>query len=309
MMDDECQRLLPLSSNLKQRALIYKLIRSFFEKRDFLEVETPVRVPSIAPEPYIVPFDSDGWYLSTSPELHMKRVLAAGYRRLFQLSRCFRKGEQGHLHNPEFTMLEWYCAGVDYRQIIHHTEELVVLLASAFGFNTTIRYGAQDIDISLPWPRITVRDVYMRFAGWDPIATPDPLRFDIDMVEKIMPNFSKDRPTILLDYPAFAAALARLKPDEPGIVERSEIFIGGLELANIYSELVDADEQKKRFQEAIEQIQCERGKQIAMPEKFLRAVPFITECGGAALGVDRLVMLLCNADSIDKVIPFTADTA
>jgi elongation factor P--(R)-beta-lysine ligase len=307
-MDDERQRLLHLEPDLKKRALIYKLIRQFFADRGFLEVETPVHVPAIAPEPYIIPFESDGWFLSTSPELHMKRMLAAGYKRLFQFSRCFRKGEQGRLHNPEFTMLEWYCAGADYFVIIQHIEDLIAYLAVGIGFKT-IRYGKLDFDISTPWTRITVRDAYIKFAGWDPITTPDPLRFDIDMAEKVIPAFSKNYPTVLLDYPAFAAALARLKPDNPGVAERAEVFFGELELANVYSELVDVGEQEKRFKEAIAQIEKEQGKQMAMPEKFIEAVPYIPQCGGVALGIDRLVMLLCNASSIDEVMPFTADTA
>jgi lysyl-tRNA synthetase class 2 len=305
-MDDERQRLLHLESNLKKRALIYKLIRQFFADRGFLEVETPVRVPVVAPEPYIVPVESDGWFLSTSPELHMKRMLAAGYKKLFQFSRCFRKGEQGRLHNPEFTMLEWYCTDAGYYVIIQQVEDLVTYLAKAIGFRK-ITYGKLDFDISAPWSRITVRDAYIKSAGWDPVANPDPLKFDIDMVEKVIPAFSKDHPTVLLDYPAFAAALARLKPGDGKVAERAEIFFGELELANIYSELVDADEQKKRFQEAIEQIEKEQGKHPAMPDKFIEAVPFMPQCGGIALGIDRLVMLLCNAASIDEVMPFTAD--
>jgi lysyl-tRNA synthetase class 2 len=305
-MDDERQRLLNLESNLKKRALIYKLIRQFFADRGFLEVETPVRVPVVAPEPYIVPVESDGWFLSTSPELHMKRMLAAGYKKLFQFSRCFRKGEQGRLHNPEFTMLEWYCTDAGYYVIIQQVEDLVTYLAKAIGFRK-ITYGKLDFDISAPWSRITVRDAYIKSAGWDPVANPDTLKFDIDMVEKVIPAFSKDHPTVLLDYPAFAAALARLKPGDGKVAERAEIFFGELELANIYSELVDADEQKKRFQEAIEQIEKEQGKQMSVPDKFIEAVPHIPQCGGIALGIDRLVMLLCNAASIDEVMPFTAD--
>jgi lysyl-tRNA synthetase class 2 len=248
-MHDEKQHLLQLEPNLKKRALIYKLIRRFFEDRGFLEVETPVRVPVIAPEEYIVPFESDGWFLSTSPELHMKRMLAAGYKKLFQFSRCFRKGEQGRLHNPEFTMLEWYCANASYMVIIQHTEDLVAYLAKAMDLRR-IEYGKLIFDISAPWSRMTIKDAYLKFAGWDPTTHNDPLRFDIDMAEKIIPGLSKDHPTVLLDYPSYAAALARIKPDNPAVAERAEIFFGELELANIYSELVDANEQKKRFHES-----------------------------------------------------------
>jgi lysyl-tRNA synthetase class 2 len=309
MSDDERRRLIRLKPNLERHALIFELIRTFFRERAFLEVETPIRVPAIAPELHIAPFKSEAWFLSTSPELHMKRMLAAGYDRLFQVSRCFRKGERGRWHNPEFTMLEWYCAGADYRQMIQDIEQLVVTLASKLGLNTTVKYGGQDIDISLPWPRVTVRDAFLHAAGWDPIAEADPLRFDIDLVAKVLPSFIPDRPTVLIDYPASAASLARLNPNEPGVAERAEVFAGGLELANVYSELRDAREQERRFQEAIEQIHNEQGQQIAMPEQFIEAVAHLPECGGVALGIDRLVMLLCNADSIDEVIAFTVDTA
>jgi lysyl-tRNA synthetase class 2 len=307
-MDDEKQRLLKLESNLKTRALIYKLIRQFFTERGFLEVETPLRVPVIAPEAYIVPLESEGWFLSTSPELHMKRMLAAGYKKIFQFSRCFRKGEQGRLHNPEFTMLEWYYANAGYMVIIQQIEDLIAYLAKALGFRK-IRYGKLEFDISAPWSRLTVKDAYIKFAGWDPTTRHDPLRFDIDMAEKVIPGLSKDHPTVLLDYPSYAAALARIKPDNPAVAERAEVFFGELELANIYSELVDAGEQERRFIEAIEQIEKEQGKRMQMPQKFLEAVPNIPECGGVALGIDRLVMLLCNAASIDEVMPFTADNA
>ena len=308
-MVEERSRLIRLEHNLRRRASIYELVRVFFKQQGFLEVETPIRVPTVAPELYITPFKSEAWFLSTSPELHMKRMMAAGYERLFQISRCFRSSERGRWHNPEFTLLEWYRAGADYKQIIHDTEQLVVTLAGKLGFKRNIQYQGQEIDLRFPWPRVTVRDAFLRAAGWDPVAESDPLRFDIDLVDKVLPSFTKDRPTVLMDYPAEMASLARLKPDEPGVAERAEIFIGGLELANIYSELRDAKEQEKRFREAIEQISKEEGQRRAMPQSFLEAISHLPDCGGAAMGMDRLVMLLCNAGSIDEVMAFTVDTA
>jgi len=309
MIEDDCNRLIRLKPNLQRRALIYEFIRAFFIEQGFLEVETPIRVPTIAPELHITPFESDSWFLATSPELHMKRMLAAGYDRLFQISHCFRSGERGRWHNPEFTLLEWYCAGADYKQVIQNIEQLVLTLAGKLGFGNKIKYRGQDIDISLPWPRVTVRDAFLQAAGWDPIAKPDPLRFDTDLVTKVLPSFMTSRPTVLMDYPEAMASLARLKPDETRVAERAEVFIGGLELANVYSELRDAREQESRFREAIEQIYKEQGKQIAMPQKFLETIAYLPDCGGAALGIDRLVMLLCNVDSIDEVIAFTVETA
>jgi lysyl-tRNA synthetase class 2 len=309
MAEDEHRRLARLVPNLRRRAQIYEFIRAFFKERDFLEVETPIRAPAIAPEPFIVPFQSEDWFLAASPELHMKRLLAAGYKKLFQFSHCFRKGERGRWHNPEFIMLEWYRTGADYLGIIHDTEQLIASIANKLGLKNTIKYQGQKIDISLPWPRLTVRDAYIKSAGWDPVAENDPVRFDMDFVSKVLPAFSPDRPTVLIDYPTPQASLARLKPANPLVAERAEVFIGGLELANAYSELVDAREQEKRFREAIEEIRRERGQDMPLPDSFIKAVTRLPECGGIALGIDRLVMLFCDAASIDDVMPFTIDTA
>ena len=308
MAEDEHRRLARLAPNLRRRAQIYDFIRAFFKERDFLEVETPIRAPAIAPEPFIVPFQSEDWFLAASPELHMKRLLAAGYEKLFQFSHCFRKGERGRWHNPEFIMLEWYRQGADYLGIIQDTEQLIASIANKLGLKNTIKYQGQKIDISLPWPRITVKDAYLKSAGWNPVAANDPARFDVDFIDKILPAFSPLRPTVLIDYPAPQASLARLKPGNPFIAERAEVFIGGLELANAYSELVDAREQENRFREAIEEIRRERGQDMPLPESFIKAVARLPECGGIALGIDRLVMLFCDAASIDDVMTFTTDT-
>lgn len=308
MTADDFNRLAHLSPNLKKRALIYDYIRAFFKERGFLEVDTPIRAPAIAPEANIEPFESEGWFLAASPELHMKRLLAAGYDKLFQFSHCFRKGERGLWHNPEFIMLEWYRKGFGYLNIIQDTEQMVQYVAVKLGLKNTIKYRGRDIDITPPWPRITVRHAYMIAAGWDPVAEYDPERFDIDFIAKVLPSFAPNRPTVLLDYPAPAASLARLKTEDPFVAERAEVFIGGLELANVYSELTDVREQSARFREAIEEIYRERGKAMPLPEPFLRAVARLPDCGGIALGIDRLVMLFCDAHSIDEVIAFTGDS-
>jgi lysyl-tRNA synthetase class 2 len=308
MTEDESTRLARLRPNLERRAFIFKHIRDFFNEQGFLEVETPIRAPTIAPEQFIVPFQSEDWFLAASPELYMKRLLAAGYDKIFQFSHCFRKGERGRWHNPEFIMLEWYRKGADYLKIIDDTEKLIITVARKLGHKKIIKYQGQEIDISRPWPRITVRDAYIKSAGWDPITENDLEGFDLDFIEKVLPGLAKDRPTVLMDYPAAQASLARLKPGNPQVAERAEVFIGGLELANAYSELVDVKEQAKRFREAIEQIKKERGQVMPLPEKFLESMKSLPECGGIALGVDRLVMLFCDADTIDDVIAFTQNT-
>jgi lysyl-tRNA synthetase class 2 len=309
MAEAEPERLARLQSNLRRRALIHEYIRSFFKEQDFLEVDTPVRAPAIAPEEFITPFTSEGWFLAASPELHMKRLLAAGYERIFQFSRCFRQGERGRRHNPEFVMLEWYRAGADYNQIILDIEKLITTVAGGLGFKNKIKYQGQIIDIRPPWPRVTVGEAFLSAAGWDPLAINDSLRFDTDFVTKVLPAFSPARPTVLVDYPAPLASLARLKPDNPLVAERAEVFIGGLELANAYSELTDVKEQEKRFREVIEKIQKERKQRMPLPQKFLDSMPHLPECGGVALGVDRLVMLFCDTASIDDVMAFTVDEA
>ena len=309
MTDDERQRLERLATNLKRRALIYQTIRSFFNEQGFLEVETPVRSPAIAPEKEIIPIESEGWFLSTSPELYMKRLLAAGYDKIYQFGRCFRKDEHGKYHNPEFTLLEWYRKGVNYEQMMTDTEQLITTIASGLGLGNTLHYRDNAIDLSLPWERLTVSDAFQKLAGWDPTSAPDVRRFDEDTVLKIIPNLNPYRPTFLVDYPAPMASLARLKPNNPQVAERVELFIGGLELANAYSELIDQREQAIRFRKEIEQIKREQSRIAPMPEKFLRAVSNLPECAGIALGMDRLVMLFCNANSIDEVMPFTIDEA
>jgi lysyl-tRNA synthetase class 2 len=309
MTDDERQRLERLLPNLKRRAFIYETIRSFFNKQGFLEVETPTRSPAIAPEKEIVPIDSDGWFLSTSPELYMKRLLAAGYDRIYQFNRCFRKGERGKYHNPEFTLLEWYRKGASYEQMMTDTEQLVNTIAARLGVGSTLRYRGKTIDLSLPWERLTVSEAFKALAGWDPTVDPDIRRFDEDTVLKVIPNLKPNRPTFLVDYPAPMASLARLKPGNSRVAERVELFIGGLELSNAYSELNNQKEQEARFQKEIEEIKKEQHRIAPMPDKFLKAVANLPECAGNALGIDRLVMLFCDAGSIDEVMPFTVDEA
>jgi lysyl-tRNA synthetase class 2 len=309
MVENENSRLQRLRPNLQRRAIILDASREFFKNQGFLEVETPTRVPSVAPEPYIIPFESGSWFLTTSPELHMKRLLSAGYEKLFQFSHCFRREERGRWHNPEFTMLEWYRAGADYHQIICDIELLVIGLAGKLGFKNIIKYNGRTIDILPPWPRTTVKDAFMNAAGWDPVTEHDARRFDIDFVEKVLPSFNPLRPTVLVDYPAKMASLARLKRGNADVAERAEVFIGGLELANAYSELADAAEQVRRFRAAIEQIRQERNQETALPRLFIEALGSLPACGGVALGVDRLVMLLCDAASIDDVMTFTIDNA
>lgn len=306
MYREEASRLARIKPKLECRAKIIDGIRAFFYRQQFLEVETPLLTPVIAPERFISPYTSEGWFLSTSPELQMKRLLSAGYEKIFQIAHCFRKEERGKQHNPEFTMLEWYRSKADYRQIIDDTEKMVSEIFDQLGRGTSLVFQGQKINLALPWPRITVREAYLKWAGWDPVRSFDSLRFDLDMVDKVIPNLPISRPMVLLDYPRECASLARLKAGNPEEAERVEIFLGGLEIANGFSELNDPAEQEKRFKEEIVEIQRQGGP-AAMPQKFLESVAFLPESAGMALGIDRLAMLFCDAGSIDEVIAFPSD--
>ena len=309
MTDADLLRLERLKANLERRAAILRMTRRFFDGQGFLEIDTPIRSPAIAPEKEIIPFESEGWFLATSPELYMKRLLAAGYERIYQIVHCFRKDERGRLHNPEFTLLEWYRAGADYQGMINDTEGLVLSISNQLGFGDSIKYQGKTVDLSPPWGQITARDLYMQMAQWDPVASPDPARFDEDMVAKVIPHLNPHRPLVVTEYPAPLASLARLKPGNHQVAERAEVFIGGMELANTYSELTDPQVQEGRFLTEIEQIRREQGRDAPLPRKFLDSLPRLPPCAGIALGMDRLVMLFCDAASIDEVMPFTADAA
>jgi lysyl-tRNA synthetase class 2 len=295
----------PSTRNLTIRSKALQACREFFYSAGFIEVETPVRIPAPAPELHIDAPASGGAWLRASPELHMKRLLADGHERIFQIGPCFRQGERGARHAPEFTMLEWYRTPADYADILRDCEGLVRYVVRQVTGGTTLTCGSRMIDVATPWPRLTVREAFRQHAGWDPVTSFDADRFDLDMVNQVEPALPASRPCVLMDYPAAAAALARLKPGDPAVAERWELYLGGLEIANAYSELTDAGTQRKRFQE------CNRDRQAAgraaypLDEPFLAALTRgLPPCGGIALGIDRLVMLLCNARVIDEVRPF-----
>ena len=290
---------------LALRSAALRVVRDFFYGRSFIEVDTPVRIQAPAQETHIDAPPSGNAWLRPSPELHMKRLLAAGHTRIFQMGPCFRSGECGSRHNPEFTMLEWYRAGADYTDILRDTEALVTRVFTTLLKRTTFTYRGTAIKLALPWTRVSVRDAYWWWAGWDPVEQWDADRFDADMVEKIEPMLPRDTPCVLTDYPIPAASLARLKPDDPSVAERWEVYIGGLELANAYSELCDPVIQRKRFLKAAAE-RCALGKsEYPFDEDFFAALEQgMPPCGGIALGIDRLVMLLCDAADIADVRPF-----
>jgi len=280
---------------LSERARVLREIRAFFDARGFTEVETPVRIPAPAPEPHIDCPPSGDWFLRASPELQMKKLLAAGMERIYQIGPCFREGENGSRHNPEFTMLEWYRANADYNDISVDMETLVGEV-----LRTTGTTGILPVAPSTPFTRITVREAYLRWAGWDPVEAWDQDRFDFDMATKIEPNLPKG-PLFLMDYPAPAASLARLKADDPRVAERWELYVDGLELANAFTELTDPVEQRRRFEGARAERRALGEADYPLDEAFLDALARMPPSGGVALGVDRLVMLACGVCDISEV--------
>jgi len=296
---------IPSPRNLAIRSQALQATREFFWAAGFIEVETPVRIPTPAPELHIdAPASGRAW-LRTSPELHMKRLLASGCERIFQIGPCFREGERGTRHAPEFTLLEWYRTPANYVDILRDCEGLVRQVVRRMTGGRIISSGDRRIDLSAPWVRLTVREVFQQHAGWDPVAAYDAARFDHDMVAKVEPALPADRPCILTDYPAAAAALARLQPDNPAVAERWELYLGGLEIANAYSELTDAETQRTRFMKCNAERENIGRPAYPLDEPFLHALERgLPPCGGIALGMDRLVMLLCGAQTIDEIRPF-----
>jgi elongation factor P--(R)-beta-lysine ligase len=301
------ERLAAKKPFLLLRSGIIQSIRSFFFTREYLEVETPLLIPAPAPELHIDAIQAGDLFLHTSPELCMKRLLAAGYEKIFQVCRCFREGERGSIHLPEFTLLEWYRSGTDYLGLMTECEELLLALSLELGCGEKIHYQGQEVDLRSPWPRLSVKEAFRRHADISVEEAVAAGSFDEIMVTRIEPHLGFPRPTFLCDYPASLAALARTKEKEPQSAERFELYVAGVELANAFSELTDPLEQKRRF----EQDRLERrrmGKKIyPLADKFLQALATMPASAGIAMGVDRLVMIFSDQKSIDSVVSFTPE--
>lgn len=273
---------------LKRRAAILRRIRAYFDARGFDEVETAVRIKAPAPEPHIDCPPCGSGFLRASPELQMKRLLASGMDTIYQIGPCFRDGEKGSRHNPEFTMIEWYRLNATYEDIARDLEGLFAALAP---------------DAGSPG-RITVREAYVRYAGWDPWKDWDADRFDFDMATKIEPSLPKG-PVFLMDYPREACSLAKLRGD---VAERWEFYWRGIELANCFTELCDGEEQLRRFVAARAERAALGEADYPLDEAFLSELPKIGSAAGVALGIDRLVMLLFGAERISEVMAFADET-
>ncbi|ABI56039.1 EF-P lysine aminoacylase EpmA [Alkalilimnicola ehrlichii MLHE-1] len=302
---------------LRRRAALIRRIRVFFDRRGLLEVETPLMATAPAMDPNLDslavsrPDGCPAW-LQTSPEYAMKRLLAAGSGDIWQLTRAFRGSERGRLHNPEFTLLEWYRVGWDHHALMQEVAELAAELA-----------GERPVE---HW---TYRDAFQHFAGLDPFQAPlDVLRarggdkgltaalgedrdawLDLILSREVAPRLGRGRLSFLTDFPASQAALARLRPGDPPVAERFELFMEGMEIANGYHELADPAEQRRRFR-AEQQARDARGERLPVDQRLLAALEAgLPPCAGVALGVDRLVMVALGAECIDAVWAFPDERA
>jgi lysyl-tRNA synthetase class 2 len=239
----------------------------------------------------------------------MKRLLAAGFEKIFQITRSFRSDERGRFHHPEFTILEWYRLGANYKDLQKDCQNLTRTVCRTIAPLSHPHFRGVELDFEGEWEHFTVREAYGRFAGWDPGPDPDQNRFDLDMVQKVEPHLGFPTPCILEDYPRNQAALARIKPGSPEVAERFELFWAGIELANGFSELTDTEEQRARFKAALAEKEQMEGIRYPMPEAFLASLQNLGPCAGIAFGVDRFVMLVSGAESIDDVVAFAPETA
>ncbi len=334
----------------RSRARFLRALREGLDARGYLEVETPIAVPVAGQEPHLRPFGTsfhpelpvppggvDGprqLHLHTSPEYAMKRLLARGYGRIWQMARVFRDGEVSRSHNPEFTLLEFYAAPGDAQTVMADLEQLVAETASALrgSASAPARDGhgrgakGAPLDLAPPFERLTCREAFQRHAGFDPLpldveALAQAARtvgvrpaagsswddvFTQVLLERIEPALGLSRPTYLTEYPASQAALARLVPGDPRVAQRFELYAAGLELANGFGELNDAAEQRRRL-EAEQRERARLGRDVfPLDERFLSALPAAPDAGGVAVGVDRLLMLLTGAKQIADVLAFPA---
>ncbi len=296
-----------IKKNLQLRARVLQAVRLFFIEREYLEVQTPIRVPAPAPEAHIDAVATDNWYLRTSPELCMKQLLAAGFSRIFQIGKCFRHKERGSKHLPELTMLEWYRTGGNYLDLMEECEDLFCSVSCQLNRSNKISYQGRQRRLDKPWARMSVKAAFDSYSATTMEKALAKNCFDEVMVSEIEPNLGAPGPLFLYDYPASRGALAKLKPQNHLLAERFELYIAGVELCNGFSELNDPAEQRTRFEKE-QQIRRSLEKDAyPMPHKFLADLKDMPDACGNALGIDRLVMLFADTDKIDDVVAFTPE--
>lgn len=291
---------------LEARARLTAGIRAFFAERGVLEVETPVVLAANAPEANIEAVRAGRGWMRTSPELHMKRLVAAGSGAIYQMGPCGRAGERGRIHREEFTLLEWYRPGGDELTVMEDLAGLMESLAREFWGGAMERDfgGGRRLRADVgSWERIGVGEAFRRWAGWDPTEAWDADRFDLDLVEKVEPRLDPGRPTVLEGYPAAAAALAEKAPGGK-TARRWEMYWGGVELANAFYELRDPAEQRARFEEENRERVKKGLDAYPLDEAFLSELGKMPPTGGIAVGVDRLLMVLTGAAELGEVLAF-----
>lgn len=284
------------------RHYLLKSIRDFFNERGFLEVTTPilVRCPGIDPHIDALPA-GEGFYLATSPELHMKRLLGSGLKKIYQITHAFRAEEIGQYHQCEFSILEWYETGLQYQELMNFTElflqtidqEVSSFLDRPFLFNS-------------PFEKISVDRAFQEWANWSPSQEWDEDRFFRDLIDLVEPKIKNIPATFFYDFPAPLASLAKTKAKNPLQSERFELYVHGLELANGFSELTCGREQRERFERDIAK-RITMGKEAyPLDDHFLATLDqgLMPECAGIALGIDRLLMILTEAGQLSEVMAF-----
>ncbi len=319
---------------LRIRQQIIHGIREWFELHDFIETETPLLVSAPSPESQFSPIKTDSGFLITSPEFQMKRLLAGGFEKIYQLARCFRKAESGPLHNPEFTMLEWYRSNEALEVLMSDIEQMVMHLS--------VTIAAENFPEKIPlppWPRVTVCSLFKKhlniildgtesasqLRAKAQLSGHDELLIDLstqsDLTESLAyeqiffrlwnhfeTEFSGSTPVFVYEWPMPLASLARNCPQRYGFAERVELYVNGMELANGFGELTDAAEQRRRFEQDLKNRKAEGCSSVPLDEKFLKCLQQgMPESSGMALGVDRLIMWLCGAKHIREVLCFTED--
>lgn len=325
------------------RARLLAAVRQFFDARGYFEVDTPLLSHDRVIDPHLKPFAiadaSPRLYLQTSPEFAMKRLLAAGAPAIYQVGHVFRRGELGRLHNPEFTMIEWYRAGDTHLAQMQVVEDLVVEAIHVVQASRLSRANEPGTgETPAPQPRVpflrtTYREAFLRHAKCDvfDVSTESlatlvhsrglsvPPSFDpadrdgwlnLLLAELVEPRLGRERPEFLLDYPPTQAALARIRPGDPPVAERFELYLAGVELCNGYHELTDAQELSRRMAAESQRRLANKESPLPVSSRLLAAMEAgLPPCAGVALGFDRLLMLAAGASSVAEVIPFPFERA
>jgi lysyl-tRNA synthetase class 2 len=293
--------------HLSTRARLLKAVRAFFDLMGFMEVETPIRIPAPIPEAYIDVQPAGDWVLHPSPEICMKRLLADGYDKIYQICHCFRQGERGRRHLPEFTLLEWYLKDADYHTLMTQCEKMIRAIARELNIGDRLSVQGAHVDLAPPWPRLSVKDAFDTYGACSLAKALVEDRFNDVVATQIEPRLGWSKPVFLCDYPRSQASLARLKAGDCSLAERFELYIAGVELCNGFSELVDPDEQAQRFSAELALKHAANKSSYPLPFKFLQALRRLPPCAGNAMGLDRLTMLFAGTNHIDDVVSFTPE--